>query len=355
AITKGCIQISNGAITTSDPASFSISTSILDFLRSRNGNMTIADVVADTNTRWSSAMPGTRETRSPSMTRRKADIQRFNFDRTNDYYLFGSENGLLQEYGAGTTINPADTLLDRVRKEVFRRPNDLGAPDGTVMNNAMGQGFYVDRELYTYNTNRIALYRYFLEPLGVSVDKWSMGVRGRSRTYTFADVFPEYVGMSNVFIIDLEANLTSKRIPNLDPPFTCAALIDTINTTLASFPARVDEVPTFTDVQRIFNKSCIECHGGLGYPPYGPGYLNFSEDENPPATTPAMPSARLARSHSRALSRVTADPATSRLYQKITETSEDCSGSSIGLMPCGGPPLSKVDIETIRRWIVGSP
>ena len=27
-------------------------------------------------------------------------------------------------------------------------------------------------------------------------------------------------------------------------------------------------VPTYTDVQRIFNKSCIECHGGLGYPPY---------------------------------------------------------------------------------------
>ena len=22
-------------------------------------------------------------------------------------------------------------------------------------------------------------------------------------------------------------------------------------------------------------------------------------------------------------------------------------------MPCGGPPLSKMDIETVRRWIVG--
>jgi len=27
-------------------------------------------------------------------------------------------------------------------------------------------------------------------------------------------------------------------------------------------------LPTYTDVQRIFNKSCIECHGGLDYPPY---------------------------------------------------------------------------------------
>jgi hypothetical protein len=23
-------------------------------------------------------------------------------------------------------------------------------------------------------------------------------------------------------------------------------------------------------------------------------------------------------------------------------------------MPCGGPPLAKADVETIRRWIVGS-
>jgi hypothetical protein len=347
-----CIRISGGAIAT---LSSSISIPVLDFLLARNGNMTIAQVFADTETRWSTSAPGTRETRSPSMPRRKADIQKFNLDRTNDFYVVGggAENGLLQEYGAATTVNPADTLLDRIRKEVFRRPNDLGDPDGTVMNNSAGQGFYVDRESYLYNTKRVALYRYFLEPLGVSVDKWAMGVRGRSRTYTFADVFSTYT--PGVFQIELEASLTSDPIPGLSPPFSCSALINAVNTSLASFPARVNEVPTFTDVQRIFNKSCIECHGGLGYPPYGRRYLNFSEDENPPAT-PAPPSPRLARSHFIALSKVNTDPATSRLYQKITETSEACSPlSSVGMMPCGGPPLSKVDIETIRRWIVGPP
>ena len=52
----------------------------------------------------------------------------------------------------------------------------------------MGGSFYVDREDYSLNTNKVALFRYFLEPLGVAVDKWSIGVRGRSRNYTFADV-----------------------------------------------------------------------------------------------------------------------------------------------------------------------
>jgi len=104
-------------------------------------------------------------------------------------------------------------------------------------------------------------------------------------------------------------------------------------------------VPTYTDVQRIFNKSCIECHGGLRYPPYE-NYgttLDLSENENPP-----MGERRLTRSHGNASARATslAGP----LYSRITRTTEDCP---FGMMPCGGPSLSKADIETIRRWIVG--
>ena len=34
------------------------------------------------------------------------------------------------------------------------------------------------------------------------------------------------------------------------------------------------DIPRYTDVQRIFNKSCIECHGGLDYP----SFAKFSLD-----------------------------------------------------------------------------
>jgi hypothetical protein len=134
-------------------------------------------------------------------------------------------------------------------------------------------------------------------------------------------------------------------------------------------------MPTYTDIQRIFNKSCIECHGGLGYPPfrnYGgvAQAFNLSEDETPGA-------GRFARSYSVVGTLVGADPATSTLYRRITDygklahpynpgqpyniadpdgdTAPDIADERCpdGLMPCGGPPLSKVDIETIRRWIVG--
>ncbi len=319
AIAKECLSI--------DAATNSITPALtvdFGFFNARNG-MTLNDVVTDTRTR------------EQSLPRRKADIQKINLDRTGDPYLFASSptNGLIQQYGAATSAG-TDTSLSRLRQEVFRRPIDNPAPDATVMG-----GIYVDRELYSYNTNRIAMYRYFLEPLGVSVDKWSMGVRGRSRTYTFADVFGTY---GNVFQPQLEASLSSSPVPGLAAPYDCASLITAVNSTLSSLPAAA-AVPPFSDVQRIFNKSCIECHGGLGYPPYGPGSLDFSEDELLTMGT------RLARSHANAVAYTTTNPSTSYLYQRITGTSEDCP---FGLMPCGGPALSKVDIETIRRWIVGS-
>src|SRR5262249_46118373 len=63
---------------------------------------------------------------------------------------------------------------------------------------------------------------------------------------------------------------------------------------------------------------------------------------------------RLARSYGNAVALTSTNPATSLIYQKITDTSEDCAPpATVRLMPCGGPALSKTDIETIRPWIVG--
>ena len=324
AITKGCFRVdaaTNTVATTSGMPALAVN---LAFFDARNG-MRINDLVTDTRTR------------SESLPRRKADNEKLAFDRTGDPYLVGPDNGLIPEYGSGTP-DGTTTSIARVRREVFRRAVDLGIPAVSVPG-----GVYVDREQYPFNTERVALYRYFLEPLGVSVDKWSMSVRGRSRTYTFADVFSTY---GNVLASPLTGSL------GLTPTTGCdAGLVNLVNSSLATLPA-VDAVPTYTDVQRIFNKSCIECHGGLGYPPNTAGVLDLSEDET------AVPgTSRLTRSHSNVTTAgyVTSDPATSFLYQMITRTGERCPPGATGMMPCGGPPLSKADVETVRRWIVGVP
>ena len=140
-----------------------------------------------------------------------------------------------------------------------------------------------------------------------------------------------------------------------------------------------DDAPTYTDIQRIFNKSCIECHGGLNYPPvknYPWGNFDLSENEKPaPGERRLWRSLRLARllvgapgcdpSDAICPSVDASNLASSSLYQRITDngdlqhpfdpgniagSNEDCP---FGLMPCGGPPLSKTDIETARRWIIG--
>jgi hypothetical protein len=132
-------------------------------------------------------------------------------------------------------------------------------------------------------------------------------------------------------------------------------------------------MPTYTDIQRIFNKSCIECHGGLGYPPYQTygTYLDLSEDENPP-----LGDRRMTRSWTVASS-LAGNPTSSLLVNRLTDSGrlahpydpdepynlaspDDPADPDVldercpyGLMPCGGPPLSWVDIETIRRWVEG--
>jgi hypothetical protein len=335
AITKGgCVARNSG----SNAVTSLVGTALgdLSFFDSRNG-LRINEIFNDTERRADPAFP---ESRSRLLPRRKADMQKLNLDRTGDIYLVAGTNGLIQQYGAATSQG-ADTSLARVRQEVFRRPIDAGGGDSTVMS-----GIYVDRELYT-NTEKLALYRYFLEPLGVSVDKWSMSVRGRSRAYNFADVFGTYL---NTFEGDLRNSLTSSPVGGITDPDNCDQLIAAFNSSLASLPPATGAgaIPKYTDVQRIFNKSCIECHGGLDYPPYQNygSVLDLSENETPPAGQD-----RLDRSYTLVSSTyITTDPNTSYLYQRIVGTTENCP---YGLMPCGGPPLSKADIETIRRWIVG--
>jgi Divergent InlB B-repeat domain len=345
AITKGCFNIDAAMNRVVAPAG--TLTIDLNFFNARNG-MSINALYADTGTR------------AKSLPRRKADLQRLNLVRDIDAYLDNSLGadaapGLIAQYGAATALGLGGTL-ERVRQEIFRRN---GGNDQTVMG-----GIYVDRENHDItttmppilrNTTPLALFRYFLEPLGVSVDKWSTGVRGRSRTYTFADLFGSYMSM---FETEIQNSLLSAPIAGLSSPFDCGQLITAVNTTLGSLPAST-QVPTFTDVQRIFNKGCIECHGGLNYPPYSnyssfpAAHIDFSEDENPPSGMfPAGMSPRLARSHAQALGLTSTTAAGSYLYQRITQSGEDCPN---GLMPCGGPALSKTDVETIRRWIEGPP
>jgi hypothetical protein len=322
AIAKGCLSINSGLNTVqSSPTGLAVNQA---FFTARNG-MSVNQLRADT------------DVRVKSIPRRKADIERFNLHRSGDLYVTSATtvNGLIPQYGA-TTSASTDTSLPRLRREVFRRPIDAGNADSTVMG-----GVLVDRETYPSNQDAVTLYRYFLEPLGVAVDRWSMGVRGRSRAYGFADVFGTYTAAIRTA---LESNLTTDPIPGLAAPYSCASLIPAVNSTLASLPA-ANAVPTYTDVQRIFNKSCVECHGGLDYPPYKNygTYLNLAEDQSAPGVNPLTQPHGIAASIATSLS--------APLYDRITRPSEDCP---FGMMPCGGPPLSKADTETIRRWIVGA-
>lgn len=338
---------------------------VLDFFTSRHGMMTFNDVFNDT------------DARARTIPRRKADIQKRNLDRTGDVYLdllpttLSDQIGLIPRYGANTAQGATDTSLERVRQEAFRRPIDTPSPDTSEI----GGGIYVDREDYAFNTERVALYRYFLEPLGVSVDKWSMGVRGRSRTYTFADVFddPPYI---ETLVAELETSLSdpADRFPGLTPTsttrlmrFDCGALNTAVNNSFTSATMHLPPatgagaIPKYTDVQRIFNKSCAECHGGLAYPPFNrffdASYLDLSENEDPTRGNRTDSPHRYAMDFTSA----SIDPATgevdpmrSRIYARIVRDNEDCTPTGFtGMMPCGGPKLSKVDIETIKRWIIG--
>jgi hypothetical protein len=369
AIAQDCITVSGGGSGSDIASTQTISgvtvPAVLAFLNARNG-LSFNDVYDDTRRR------------AQSMTRRKADIQKWNLDRAGDPYVFSGAGadpvvGLIDRDEAATDgiVPPtpaASKRLRQLRQEVFRRPIGPGHPDET----ALGR-IYVDREDDSTDgtrdtTGKMSLFRYFLEPLGVPVDKWSMGVRGRSRTYSFADNFWVPNSYEDTLKRELRASLGVS---------TCPDIMSRVTAEFARLPGAA-ATPTYTDIQRIFNKSCIECHGGLYYPPvrnYGIT-LNFTEDENPPAGERRLwKSLREARSLIGGPTCAPSAPtctdvdatnvANSYLYSRITDfgdfahpydpgnlsgSNEDCP---FGVMPCGGPPLGKTDIETIRRWIVG--
>jgi hypothetical protein len=388
AIASDCITVGGGTdIAATQTISTTSGVTIPAFFQDRNG-MNFNDVFDDTRRR------------AASISRRKADIQKLNLDRNGDVYVTGPDPavGLLDMHlgntdGVVPSTEPGSTAslrLRQLRQEIFRRPSSSagglntggGSPDQTAMG-----GVYIDREDYNVNTPNIALYRYFLEPLGVSVDKWSMGVRGRSRTYSFADQFTINRSYDETFRTELGTSLGVS---------TCAAIMLKVTEEFARLPALVNpatsttpatytnDLPTYTDIQRIFNKSCIECHGGLNYPPvrnYSWGNFDLSEDENPaPGQRRLWRSLSVARtfvgapscdpSVATCTSVTAANLTSSAIYQRITDNgtlqhpynpyhptsntagpNEECPN---GLMPCGGPPLSKTDIETVKRWIVGS-
>ena len=359
AIAKNCFSRSGDTVTSSfrTPA---LDANLLDFFRARNGNLTLSQFFDDTRAR------------AKTIPRRKADIEKLNLDRTQfdgsiDPYLATrpvptpTPKGLLQQFGGSTTLTT--TGVDRARREVFRRPPNppVGFREDTVIG-----GFYVDREDYAngaFNTEKMTLYRYFLEPLGVSVDKWSMGVRGRSRTYSFADIFDDAITV-DALRNGLEASLTADRFGTLGAPFACGDLMNAVNDIARPLPRDGGgPLPTYTDVQRIFNKSCIECHGGLFYPPYGnlvfptgPGgsftefdHFDLSEEEYPTMSSRR----RMERSHANAVRHIGATDETAELFRRINGTStssENCPGL---FMPCGGPWLNQADINLILRWIRG--
>ena len=360
AIALGCLTIdSSGTLTTEGAwASLGLSVPSVDsaFFDARHDATPLPDLYTDTLRRMN------------SLPRRKVDIQKLNLDRRGDPYAMDRRpdgtpadpiEGLIQRYGIGTISGDA-TSPSRLRQEIFQRPLDRPHPDRSEIS-----GDIVDREdsessTSLYNLQKMTLYRYFLEPLGVSVDKWSMGVRGRSRTYTFADVLND-VNNTDALIAELQASLTSRPVTAaaLPAPASCnVALKDAVVATIGPPVGTVrklpeaSQVPTYTDLQRIFNKSCIECHGGLGYPPYAnrdPGgafSVNFSE--NPSAVSPDG----VLTASWRVASRLARGGNESLLIDRVhtRRFDEDCYS---GVMPCGGPQLSQSDINTLRRWANG--
>jgi uncharacterized repeat protein (TIGR02543 family) len=341
AVTRNLLRISGNTVVSTDNVARPF-TVALGFFNDRNG-MTVDRIFDDT------------EARTKTIPARKTKIAKINLDRSVDQYLrwrlparagiLAPADGLFQEYPG-----IASPTLDQVRQEVFQRPIET-----FVASTEINNGVFVDREDYSPNTNYLTLYRYFLEPLGVSVDKWSMGVRGRSRAYAFADVFSGYVStLERMLSASLDARpavdaLTGVEI-TMDLIPTDAQVMDGVNRTLSNLPAS-NAVPRYTDLQRIWNKACIECHGGLEYPPYSnytndrPGAFNLSEDESGVD--------RIRRSYDMAIANTTTDLGPgNNLYSRITQMGEDCP---YGVMPCEGPKLSNADIKTIERWIQASP
>ncbi len=333
------LAIFEGCITRNNIGTVGIPAAVTSFFDQRNGG-NLTNVFNDTRQRMT------------QMPQRKADLQRFNLDNALDAYVarlggtpVDPHVGLLQQY-LDVINNETEIGVTRIRKDVFRRTQGDGG--GTGDQTVVMGGLYTDREIYS-NAEFIAVARYFLEPLGVSVDKWSMNVRGRSRGYNFADVLDRQIGMALPELrraVGLAANTPANCADVNARVFgNLPAVTGTITT--ATLPP-VGQVPSYTNVQRIFNKACIECHGGLRYPPYNNvgSFVDFSENETPPAGQ-----RRMTRSYQLAAA------LGAEIRTRINSNAVGCDTSAFTLadaqMPFCGPKLSGADINVIERWLTG--
>src|SRR5438552_7435463 len=106
-----------------------------------------------------------------------------------------------------------------------------------------------------------------------------MSVRGRSRTYTFADVFDD------VYENTIQTILQNKFQDDPNPfNFTFEQALNKLFYQISlrdrdSKNRYVPPTPNYSKIQDIFTRNCVECHGGLngdmGYRPFTT--LNLSE------------------------------------------------------------------------------
>ena len=166
AIARGCVNANN--------LSNFAAPSFLDMFERHHGKK-FPELVNDTRTR--------RE----SLPQKKADLQALNLggDNLACNDQFPCENrGLIRENPGGESPTP----------ETITRQIALRSKEGFQLDKLTK--FMIDRELtpsFETENTMIALFRFFLEPLNVAVDKWSMSNatpgRKRNETYTFGDHF----------------------------------------------------------------------------------------------------------------------------------------------------------------------
>ena len=253
----------------------------------------------------------------------KADVQLLNL---------GGPSGLWTGFRSNIAGDTSSDSMRKLRQELFRRDRQ-DYPVDTITR------LMIDRESYlrpasTADDIRVAQLRFYLEPLGVPVDKWSMSVGGRSRTYTFANLLHRYVG---AILLALHTDLGIKSTADCS-----AELMTRLRTELnrlrdiatAPLPA-----PAYSEVQVIWNRNCMQCHGDFtvnGVAPVAPNLL------------PGSSFAALTGGRSPPV--IPNNVTGSRLWQRIT------GAGGAPLMPpaANGPPLSGAHIRIIERWIAAS-
>jgi mono/diheme cytochrome c family protein len=267
---------------------------------------------------------GDTSDRRHSLPARKADTQLLNL--SGPFGLWTAFSATIEGGGGAET-------LPQLRRELFRRE-----PAGFRLDTITGR--MIDREDYLVTPTtadiRVMQLRFFLEPLGVPVDKWSLSVGGRSRTYTFADVFSRYVTAIQPI---LRSSLGIVSTANC--PTELMSLVQTEFNRVPDVTTTTLPAPAYAEVQAVFDRNCLQCHGNFtvnGAAPVMPNLL------------PANSFISLTGGASPAV--LPNNIAGSRLWQRIT------GAGGVPPMPpaANGPPLSGAHIRIIERWIAaGAP